>query len=246
MTKLLGVGGEFFGMEFYKDHGNFVDDNDEVICRGIAYYGNKGHFNTMWVSQDLNLLQYWLDNIKLDTNKKYDISWNSEDYECTSYYMEDSIGKFVEWYYNLEDFNHRTELHHAIDKEQYDRIKWHEGEDITDYHCHSGYKGHLPEKMIFYYDDCTYDLFEKKYNNDDVYVFFSGKFSKRVLNNIKNGEISTDYYDSLIFTDEIKKRMRKTTKEKVGNTPQVLFDQKIIDRGIDVVEAINRWKMLIK
>lgn len=247
MRQLLGISAEFYGMEFYKDYGNFIDKNGKELFHGIAYVGNKGTFYTSWGTNDIKSFNDWLKELNTSKDKIGYNTWRSTKHSCTNYMMHDSVGKFVEWYKDDACFNDRVMLSHVIDGELYDQIEWHNGEEIEDYQCDSGYHGFLPDKIIFFNLDYTYDLFEKDYrkgirdHTEEIYDWSKGKYTRRIADSVKSGDIDMDFNNDFIFTKSIKKNFRKKTKEKVGDNPRILFDQEKV-KSLDLFETIAEWK----
>jgi len=160
--KLIGIACDFYGMEILLDSGYFHDKNDKELFKGYAEYGNKGEFQVWWNTKDLKYFRNWINCI--DWKNIEGNSWNSFEFESSGHFCDESYGKYSMWYKTKKDRENGIELHHKISEKEFSKIEGFYGIDIIENNVDSAYRGMLPDRIRFFYNDFSYDYFERNYS----------------------------------------------------------------------------------
>jgi len=160
--KLIGIACDFYGMEILLDSGYFHDKKDKKLFNGFAEYGNKGGFRVWWNTKDLKYFRNWINCI--DWKNIEGNSWNSFEFESSGHFCDESYGKYSMWYKTKKDRENGIELHHKISEKEFSKIEGFYGEEYIENNVDSGYRGMLPDRIRFFYNDFSYDYFERNYS----------------------------------------------------------------------------------
>lgn len=246
--KLIGIACDFYGMEILLDSGYFHDKNDKELFKGYAEYGNKGEFQVWWNTKDLKHFRNWINCI--DWKNIESNSWNSFEFESSGHLCESSYGKYGMWFKNRKDHNDQLELHHRLSEKEMSKVEGFYGIDIIENNVDSGYRGMLPDRIRFFYNDFTYDYFERSYSpfksrkrkyNINVWNWTIGHYSQRIKKDLKDQQIDVDHY--INFPKKYK--MRYKTKKKLKKDPTAFFDETIAKK-MNTLTAVKKWSYIIK
>jgi len=248
--KLLGIACEFYGMEILLDSGQFYDKNDKKLFDGFAEYGNKGNFYVWWNTSDLKYFRHWIEDINWKNIEGN--SWDSFNYKSSGHLCEDSYGKFGNWYKTKSDYKKRIELHHRLSEKEFEKVDRFDGQEYIENNVDSGYRGHLPEKVRFFYNDFTFDYFErdfesfKKKQSNYFYKWTIGHYTQRLKQDLKSSQFQADYYlsEAVNFPKKYKMRYktRKTLKDKIATT----FWNETVAKKVVTTLTVKKWSYLIK
>ena len=251
--KLIGIACEFYGMEILLDRGYFHDKKDKELFKGYAEYGNKGNFYVWWNTKDLKYFRHWIEDINFKNIEAN--TWNSFDYKSSSHLCEDSYGKYGLWFKSLSDHKNGLELHHRLSEKEMSKVHGFYGEDYIENNVDSGYRGCLPEKIRFFYNDFTFDFFERNYSpfktrkkryNVNVWNWTIGHYTQRLQKDIKSGSFQAEYYWSNAVSFPKKYKMRYKTKKTLKDRMPKTFYDETIAKKMDSKIAVKKWSYIIK
>ena len=251
--KLLGIACEFYGMEILLDEGWFLGKNNKRLFKGLVEYGNKGNFFVWWNTKDLKYFRHWIED--LDWKNLEQNSWNSFEYKSSGHLCEDSYGKFDERFKNIKDYNNGITLSSRLNTKQEEEIEDFEGIEYIKNNVDSGYRGHLPEKVRFFYNDFTFDYFERTYSpfktrkkryNADVYNWTIGHYTQRLKQDLKSSHFQADYFYSNGVNFPKKYKMRYKTRKVLKDKIPTTFFNETIAKKLSTTLAVKKWSYLIK
>jgi len=243
--KLLGIACEFDGgFEILLDSGYFYDKNEKKLFNGFAEYGNKGGFKVWWNTSDLKYFRHWIEDI--DWKNIGQNSWNSFKYKSGGHLCEDSYGKYGYWYKTRADHKNGIELDKRLSEKDFEKVKGFNGLDYVENNVDSAYRGGLPSRIRFFYNDFTYDYFEedyewKKKNSVYSYKWTIGHYTQRLKKDLKDGVIDVEHY--INFPKKYK--MRYKTRKKILKDPTTFYDVTIAKK-LSQTLAVKKWSYIIK
>jgi len=251
--KLIGIACEFYGMEILLDDGWFLGKKNKRLFKGCVEYGNKGGFYVWWNTKDLKYFRHWIEDI--DWKNIEQNSWNSFEYKSSGHLCEDSYGKSAEWFKSAKDYDKGIRLSERLTKEQEEEIEDFEGIEYIRNNVDSAYRGHLPEKIRFFYNDFTFDYFERSYSpfktrkkryNVDVYSWTIGHYTQRLQQDVKSGSFQAEYYWSNAVSFPKKYKMRYKTKKTLKDKVPKTFYNETIAKKMDSKTSVKKWSDIIK
>ena len=145
---------------------------------------------------------------------------------------------------NRKDHNDQLELHHRLSEKENCKVE-DLRIDIIENNVDSGYRGMLPDRIRFFYNDFTYDYFERSYSpfksrkrkyNINVWNWTIGHYSQRIKKDLKDGQIDVEHYVNF----PKKYKMRYKTKKKLKKDP-TFFDETIAKK----MNTLTQLKMAL-